>query len=49
MRECGLVPVLGPCVKKLKVDGMNAAPLQDRIDELNWAFSDPEISAVFVQ
>jgi len=47
MSECGLVPVLGPCVKRLKVDGMNAAPLQDRIDELNWAFSDPEISAIF--
>lgn len=47
MKEHGLIPVLGPCVKRLKIDGMHAAPLEDRVDELNWAFSSPEISAVF--
>lgn len=47
MREMGLEPVLGPCVKKLKIDRQHAAPLKDRIDELNWAFENPEFSAVF--
>lgn len=46
IREEGLVPILGPCVKSLKSDGMHSAPVKDRVNELNWAFSNPEISAV---
>jgi len=46
IREVGLVPVLGPCVKNLKSDGMHSAPLEDRVNELNWAFGTPEFSAV---
>lgn len=46
IREVGLVPVLGPCVKGLKSYGMHSAPLKDRVAELNWAFGNPEISAV---
>jgi muramoyltetrapeptide carboxypeptidase len=46
LKEVGLVPVLGPCVKNLKTDGMHSAPIDDRVQELNWAFRDPEIAAV---
>jgi muramoyltetrapeptide carboxypeptidase len=46
LKEVGLVPVLGPCVKNLKTDGMHSAPLVDRVEELNWAFRDPDIAAV---
>lgn len=46
IREVGLIPVLGPCVKNLKSDGMHSAPLEDRVNELNWAFENPEFSAV---
>lgn len=46
IKELGLVPVLGPCVKNLKSDGMHSAPVMDRVAELNWAFSHPEISAI---
>jgi len=46
IREVGLVPVLGPCVKNLKSDGLHSAPLKDRLDELHWAFENPEFSAV---
>lgn len=44
--ECGLIPVLGPCVKEFKTWLSHSASVQDRVDELNWAFSDPKISAV---
>ena len=46
LREAGLKPVLGPCVRNVKTDNGSSAPLQDRVDELHWAFSAPEISAV---
>lgn len=46
IRECGLVPVLGPCVKNLKTTAAHAASVKDRVEELNWAFSNPNISAV---
>lgn len=46
IREVGLVPVLGPCVRNLKSDGLHAAPLEDRIEEFNWAFNDPQIAGV---
>ena len=46
IRECGLEPVLGPCVKNLKTAASHAASVQDRVEELNWAFSNPNISGV---
>lgn len=46
IRECGLEPVLGPCVKNLKTTAQHAASVKDRVDELNWAFSNTNIAAV---
>lgn len=46
VREAGLNPVLGPCVKNLKTSIFQAASVQDRAAELNWAFSSPHVSAV---
>lgn len=46
IQEVGLVPVLGPCVKNLRSIGLHAAPLEDRLNELHWAFGTAEISAV---
>lgn len=46
IRECGLEPVLGPCVKRLKSICSHAGTVGDRVEELNWAFSTPGISAV---
>ena len=46
IQEVGLTPVLGPCVKNLRSVGLHAAPLEDRLKELHWAFGNPEISAV---
>jgi len=46
IRECGLEPVLGPCVKSLKTAKLHAASVKDRVDELNWAFSHSNISGV---
>lgn len=47
IRECGLEPVLGPCVKNLKTTGDHAGSVKDRVDELNWAFLQPGIAGVF--
>jgi muramoyltetrapeptide carboxypeptidase len=46
IREVGLIPVLGPCVRNLRSDGLHAASVEERVEEMNWAFSDPQISAV---
>lgn len=46
IRECGLEPVLGPCVKRLKTTAHHAGSVKDRVDELNWAFSHPHIAGV---
>ena len=46
IKEAGLVPILGPCVSNLKSFNAHSAPLEDRVNELNWAFKSPEISAV---
>jgi muramoyltetrapeptide carboxypeptidase len=46
IRECGLEPVLGPCVKSLKTTAAHAASVKDRVDELNWAFSNPSVAGV---
>lgn len=46
IRECGLEPVLGPCVKNLKTSSSHAGSVSDRVTELNWAFSNPNVHAV---
>lgn len=46
MREHGLEPVLGPCVRNLRSDNIHAASVTDRVAELNWAFSDPSIDGI---
>lgn len=46
IRECGLEPVLGPCVKNLRSVAAHAGSVKDRVDELNWAFSHPNVAAV---
>lgn len=46
IREAGLIPVLGPCVKYLRSDGVHSAPLADRVAELDWAFKDTSISGI---
>jgi muramoyltetrapeptide carboxypeptidase len=46
IRECGLEPVLGPCVKNLKTTKLHAGSVKDRVEELNWAFSHPNIAGV---
>lgn len=46
IRECGLEPVLGPCVKNLRSINDHSATIQERAEELNWAFSDPRVKAV---
>lgn len=46
IREMGLVPVLGPNVRKMHVDPPFAAPLEDRVKEFDWAFSDPSFAGV---
>jgi muramoyltetrapeptide carboxypeptidase len=46
VRECGLVPVLGPNVRSLRTVNIHAAPVIDRAEELMWAFTDPQIDGV---
>lgn len=46
IKEVGLIPVLGPCVKNLRNDGCSSAPLKERVEEFNWAFRSPEIAGV---
>jgi muramoyltetrapeptide carboxypeptidase len=46
LKQMGLIPVLGPNVKQLKTTHIHSAPIMDRVDELNWAFSQPDIACV---
>lgn len=46
LKECGLRPVLGPCVKYLRSYNDHSATAEERAAELNWAFSDPSIKGV---
>ena len=46
IRESGLEPVIGPCVKNLNTSIYRSAPVQERVQELSWAFSSPDIAAV---
>jgi muramoyltetrapeptide carboxypeptidase len=47
MSEMGLVPVLGPNVKNLRTSDAVAATVEERVDELMWAFNDPKIDGIF--
>lgn len=42
----GLVPVLGPNVRNLRVHKSHAAPLEERVKELMWAFTAPDIQGI---
>src|SRR5271166_5141577 len=46
IKEAGLVPVLGPLVRTLRTQNVHAAPLEDRVKEMNWAFADPTIAGI---
>jgi muramoyltetrapeptide carboxypeptidase len=46
IKECGLEPVLGPNVRGLHTLDIHAAPLMDRVEELMWAYTDPDIDGV---
>lgn len=48
IKEVGLVPVLGPNVKQLRTFNVHAASVEDRVDELMWAFDDDSISGIIV-
>ena len=45
LRSWGLVPVVGPNVGKM-VDGKYAGTVAERISDIRWALSDPDIKAV---
>lgn len=46
MAELGLVPVLGPNVGHLRSKNIHAASVEERVEELMWAFDDPSIKAI---
>lgn len=46
IREMGLDVVLGPNVRNLRSSDIHAAPVMERVDELMWAFTDPDVEAV---
>lgn len=46
IKAAGLEPVLGANVRHLKSSDIHAAPLMDRVEELMWAFTDPDISGI---
>lgn len=46
IKSVGLEPVLGPNVRHLKSSDIHSAPLMDRVEELMWAFTDPNIAGV---
>lgn len=48
IKEAGLEPVLGPNVARLHTMNIHAASVEDRAEELMWAFDDPEIKGVIV-
>lgn len=48
VKECGLEPVLGPNVCRLRSGGVHAAPVEERVEELMWAYDDPEIKGIIV-
>lgn len=46
MKQMGLFPILGPCTRYIRDNGVEGASLSERVNELHWAFSSPEISAI---
>jgi muramoyltetrapeptide carboxypeptidase len=47
IKECGLEPVLGQCVRNLNTVDIHAAPLMDRVEEMMWAFTEPGIEGIY--
>jgi len=45
LRSWGLVPVIGPNVGKV-VDGKYAGTVAERVSDIRWALSDPDIKAI---
>ena len=45
LRSWGLVPVVGPNVGKI-VDGKYAGTMEERINDIRWAWNDPSIKAI---
>lgn len=48
LKAFGLKPVLGPNVLNLRSDNWSSASIKDRVDEIIWAFTSPDIDAVIV-
>ena len=46
VRECGLEPVLGSNVRRLRAHNVHAASVEERVEELMWAYDDPEIKGI---
>jgi len=46
LKKHGLEPVLGANVTQMRSEGWRSAPLNDRVAEVEWAFTDPSISGV---
>lgn len=48
IKEAGLEPILGPNVTNLRSHNIHGASVQERVDELVWAYSDDSIDAIIV-
>jgi len=46
MKQYGLEPVLGRNITEMRSEGWSSAPLDDRVEELAWAFGDESIDGV---
>lgn len=46
IKSVGLEPVLGPNVRNMRMADIHAATAMQRVDELMWAFTDPNIAGV---
>ena len=48
LEKFNLKPVLGPNILYLRSDNWSSASIKDRVDEITWAFTSPEINAIIV-
>lgn len=48
LEKFDLVPILGPNVLNLRSDNWSSASIKDRVDEVTWAFTSPDIDAIIV-
>lgn len=46
IRSVGLEPVCGPNIRRLRTTGLYAAPLQERLAEIEWALNDKSIAGL---